>query len=83
METSHHLTQLENNTATQTTHKLNLQHLMSTCAYQTSLHIHMPVLGCAQSLQDSCSDYNLCLGPSSLGLVPFDGPSLGSLDNTL
>ncbi len=52
-------------------------------AYQTSLLMYMPVLGCAQYLQNGCSDYNLCLGPSSLGLMPFDGPSLGSLDNTL
>lgn len=62
---------------------INLQSLLSTFAYQTSPHIYMPVLGCAHYLQNGCSDYNFCLGPSSLGLMPFDGTSLSSLDNTL
>ena len=76
METIHDLTHKQHT-------NINLKCPLSTCTYQTSLHIYMPVLSCAQYLQTGFSDYNLSLGPSSLGLVPFDGTSLGSLDNAL
>ena len=52
------------------------------CISDISSHLHAS-LGCAHYLRNDCSDYNCCLGPSSLGLVPFDGTSLGSLDHAL